>query len=56
MTQTILIIDDEPELIKLLDYNLTKAGYLAVSLARRMVPGTKIFGAAARDAATPCRA
>jgi two-component system phosphate regulon response regulator PhoB len=31
MTQTILIIDDEPELIKLLDYNLTKSGYLAVS-------------------------
>jgi two-component system phosphate regulon response regulator PhoB len=31
MAQTILIIDDEPELIKLLDYNLTKAGYLAVS-------------------------
>lgn len=31
MAQTILIIDDEPELIKLLDYNLTKAGYLAIS-------------------------
>jgi DNA-binding response OmpR family regulator len=31
MAQTILIIDDEPELIKLLDYNLTRAGYLAIS-------------------------
>jgi DNA-binding response OmpR family regulator len=31
MAQTILIIDDEPELVKLLDYNLTRAGYLAIS-------------------------
>jgi DNA-binding response OmpR family regulator len=31
MPQTILIIDDEAELIRLLDYNLTKAGYLAIS-------------------------
>jgi len=30
MAQTVLIIDDEPELVKLLDYNLTKAGYLAL--------------------------
>ncbi|HLF94460.1 MAG TPA: response regulator transcription factor [Planctomycetota bacterium] len=31
MAQTVLIIDDEPELLKLLDYNLTKSGYLAIS-------------------------
>lgn len=31
MAKTILIIDDEAELLKLLDYNLTKAGYLAIS-------------------------
>ncbi len=31
MAHTVLVIDDEPELIKLLDYNLTKAGYLAIS-------------------------
>jgi len=31
MTQTILVIDDEAELVRLLDYNLTKAGYLAIS-------------------------
>ncbi len=31
MAQTVLIIDDEPELLKLLDYNLTKSGYLALS-------------------------
>jgi DNA-binding response OmpR family regulator len=31
MPQTILVIDDEAELVKLLDYNLTKAGYLALS-------------------------
>lgn len=31
MPKTILIIDDEPELIKLLDYNLTRAGYLVLS-------------------------
>jgi len=29
--RTILVIDDEPELVKLLDYNLTKAGYLVLS-------------------------
>jgi len=31
MAKTILVIDDEPELVKLLDYNLTKAGYLVLS-------------------------
>jgi two-component system phosphate regulon response regulator PhoB len=31
MPRTILVIDDEPELVKLLDYNLTKAGYLVIS-------------------------
>ena len=31
MARTILVIDDEPELVKLLDYNLTKAGYLVLS-------------------------
>jgi DNA-binding response OmpR family regulator len=29
--KTVLVIDDEPELVKLLDYNLTKAGYLVLS-------------------------
>jgi DNA-binding response OmpR family regulator len=29
--RTILVIDDEPELVKLLDYNMTKAGYLVLS-------------------------
>ncbi len=28
--KTVLVIDDEPELLRLLDYNLTKAGYLAL--------------------------
>ena len=31
MARTVLVIDDEPELVKLLDYNLTKAGYLVIS-------------------------
>jgi len=31
MPKTILVIDDEPELVKLLDYNLSKAGYLVIS-------------------------
>ena len=31
MARTILVIDDEPELVKLLDYNLTKAGYLVLT-------------------------
>jgi len=31
LARTILVIDDEPELVKLLDYNLTKAGYLVLS-------------------------
>ncbi len=31
MARTVLVIDDEPELVKLLDYNLTKAGYLVLS-------------------------
>src|SRR6185295_15414252 len=30
MARTILVIDDEPELVKLLDYNLSKAGYLVL--------------------------
>lgn len=31
MARTILVIDDEPELVKLLDYNLLKAGYLVLT-------------------------
>jgi len=31
MAKTVLVIDDEAELVRLLDYNLTKAGYLAIS-------------------------
>jgi DNA-binding response OmpR family regulator len=31
LARTILVIDDEPELVKLLDYNLSKAGYLVLS-------------------------
>jgi DNA-binding response OmpR family regulator len=31
VSRTILVIDDEPELVKLLDYNLTKAGYLVLT-------------------------
>ncbi len=31
MAKTVLVIDDEAELLKLLDYNLTKAGYLALT-------------------------
>jgi DNA-binding response OmpR family regulator len=31
VARTILVIDDEPELVKLLDYNLTKAGYLVLT-------------------------
>jgi DNA-binding response OmpR family regulator len=31
VARTILVIDDEPELVKLLDYNLSKAGYLVIS-------------------------
>jgi two-component system phosphate regulon response regulator PhoB len=31
MPKTVLVIDDEAEIIRLLDYNLTKAGYLAIS-------------------------
>ncbi|HLG43100.1 MAG TPA: response regulator transcription factor [Planctomycetota bacterium] len=47
MVRTILIIDDEPDLIQLLDYNLTKADFLVlsaregeggVSMARRHSP------------------
>jgi len=47
MTQTILVIDDEPELVRLLDHNLTRAGLLVISsrdgehflvLARRHAP------------------
>jgi two-component system phosphate regulon response regulator PhoB len=33
MPRTVLVIDDEPEMLKLLDYNLTRAGY-AVLTAR----------------------
>jgi DNA-binding response OmpR family regulator len=29
--KTLLVIDDEPELVKLIDYNLTKAGYLVLT-------------------------
>jgi DNA-binding response OmpR family regulator len=31
MAKTVLVIDDEPELVKLLDFNLTKAGYLVLT-------------------------
>lgn len=31
MSKTVLVIDDEPELVKLLDYNLSKAGYLVLT-------------------------
>jgi two-component system phosphate regulon response regulator PhoB len=31
MAKTVLVIDDEPELVRLLDYNLTRAGYLALT-------------------------
>lgn len=31
MAKTVLIIDDEPELVRLLDYNLTKADYVVLS-------------------------
>jgi len=50
--KTVLVIDDEPELLRLLDYNLTKAGYLAISardgpsglaLARRHAPDLVIL-------------
>lgn len=47
MPQTVLVIDDEPDQVKLLDYNLTQAGYLVLAarsgetglaLARRHAP------------------
>jgi len=31
MAKTVLVVDDEPELVKLLDFNLTKAGYLVLT-------------------------
>ncbi len=31
MAKTVLVVDDEPELVKLLDYNLTRAGYLVLT-------------------------
>jgi two-component system phosphate regulon response regulator PhoB len=31
MPKTVLVIDDEPEIVKLVDYNLTKAGYLVLT-------------------------
>jgi len=31
VAKTVLVIDDEPELVKLLDYNLTRAGYLVLT-------------------------
>ncbi|HYE98438.1 MAG TPA: response regulator transcription factor [Planctomycetota bacterium] len=31
MARTVLVIDDEPELGRLIDYNLTKAGYLVLT-------------------------
>ncbi|MEK7866375.1 MAG: response regulator transcription factor [Planctomycetota bacterium] len=31
MTKTVLLIDDEPDLVRLLDYNLTQAGYAVLS-------------------------
>lgn len=47
MPRTVLVIDDEPDLRKLLDYNLSKSGYLALTakngetgleLARKQAP------------------
>jgi two-component system alkaline phosphatase synthesis response regulator PhoP len=47
MPKTVLVIDDEAELLKVLDCNLAKAGYLAItakdgasglSLARKHAP------------------
>jgi DNA-binding response OmpR family regulator len=52
MPKTILLIDDEPDLIKLLDYNLTRADYLVLSardgetgfsLARKHAPNLIIL-------------
>lgn len=52
MPKTVLVIDDEPEMVKLLDYNLTRAGYLVIpasdgdkglSLARKHVPDVVIL-------------
>jgi len=52
MPRTILVIDDEPELVKLLDYNLSKAGYLVLSAkdgeaglaaARKLAPDAVIL-------------
>ncbi len=31
MTKSVLLIDDEPDLVRLLDYNLTQAGYAVLS-------------------------
>jgi two-component system phosphate regulon response regulator PhoB len=31
MAKTVLVIDDEPDLVKLVDHNLTKAGYLVLT-------------------------
>lgn len=31
MTRTVLVIDDEPDLVRLLDYNLSRADYLVLS-------------------------
>jgi two-component system phosphate regulon response regulator PhoB len=52
MPRTILIIDDEPDLLKLLDYNLTRADYLALTardgpsglaLARKHAPDAVVL-------------
>ena len=52
MAKTVLVIDDEPELVKLLDFNLTKAGYLVLtardgeaglSAARRHAPDVVVL-------------
>jgi DNA-binding response OmpR family regulator len=52
MAKTVLVIDDEPELVKLLDFNLTKAGYLVLTakdgetglaMARRHAPNLVVL-------------
>lgn len=48
MPTTILIIDDEPDIVKLLDYNLTKDNYLTLS-AKNGEEGLSLAGRYAPD-------